>query len=56
MDNNIKQVKQTFFWIEKFTDLANEARIENKTDINQYWKGQVMGICKMVDFNGIERN
>jgi hypothetical protein len=49
-----QQVKQVRHYFAKFTDLANQCFHEGDTEIQQYWKGQVMGMCKIVQFTDMD--
>lgn len=43
-----KAKEQTIHHLEKFTELANSFWQENDMELYNYWKGQVMGICKVI--------
>ncbi len=44
-----KQQKQAEHWLTEFTALSEKFFDEGDKKLSDYWKGQVMGICKMAD-------
>jgi hypothetical protein len=42
-----KQKVQTLHYLENFIELANNFFNDGNMELYNYWKGQVMGICKM---------
>jgi hypothetical protein len=43
-----KQKKQTQHFLNEFIRLSNKFSDEGDKTLAEYWKGQVMGICKMI--------
>jgi hypothetical protein len=43
------QEKQIIHYLTSFTKLANDFFEEGNKPFQEYWKGQVMGICKIID-------
>ena len=46
---NKKQESTIENWLEKFTNLSNEFSNQGNKELKEYWKGQVMGMCKIID-------
>lgn len=49
-----QQVKQVRHYFAKFTDLANQFFHDGDYVNQTYWKGQVMGMCKIVQFTDMD--
>lgn len=46
------QKQQAEHWLKEFTKLANGFWSDNNSFLYEYWKGQVMGIAKVLDLIG----
>lgn len=51
---NENQQKQTEHYLNEFTKLSNKFFDDGEKDLSEYWKGQVMGICKMITLLKLE--
>lgn len=45
-----KQHSQTIHWLNEFTKMANLFWQNGNKENYEYWKGQVMGMCKVIPF------
>jgi hypothetical protein len=45
-----EQEEQVRFYLRRFSDLANSHFHDGNMEYHNYWKGQVMGMCKIVRF------
>lgn len=41
-------------WMKEFTKLSNQFSDAGNKELQEYWKGQVMGMCKVVDLLKID--
>ena len=44
-----KEKQQIEHWLKRFVELANSHFESGNKKYYEYWKGQVMGICKIID-------
>jgi len=50
------QKKQTEHYLNEFVKLSLKFSEEKDKPLSEYWKGQVMGICKMITVFGYEKD
>lgn len=43
-----KQKEQIIHYLDKCTELSNSFFNDNNKPLHEYWKGQVMGMCKII--------